>query len=344
MTLDPSADLLASTAYVVTVKGGAAGVKDSAGNALAVDRTWTFTTAAAADTTPPTVATVTPADGSTGQAVAVSPTATFSEAMSAASLTTTTVTLVRQGTTTVLPATVAYDPATLRVTLDPSADLLASTAYVATVKGGASGAKDAAGNALAADRTWTFTTAAATGGTTSYLSDLAWTSTANGWGPVEKDRSNGEATAGDGLPMTLAGVVYAKGLGGHAASDIRYTMGGTCTSFTVKAGLDDEVGSNGSLIFTILADGVQLWTSGVMTGASATQTATVSVTGRTQLQLVQDDQRRGRLRPRRLGRRPPDVQLTFRPVTGRSPRGRTEGFSRGEEIRVHLSDDGRCST
>ena len=50
---------------------------------------------------------------------------------------------------------------------------------------------DVAGNRLAADVTWTFTTATGTG-TTSYLSDLAYTVTANGWGPAEKDMSNGE--------------------------------------------------------------------------------------------------------------------------------------------------------
>ena len=44
-------------------------------------------------------------------------------------------------------------------------------------------------------------------------SDLAYTVTANGWGPVEKDKSNGEQAAGDGKPMTLNGTVYAKGSG-----------------------------------------------------------------------------------------------------------------------------------
>ena len=53
-------------------------------------------------------------------------------------------------------------------------------------------------------------------------------STANGWGPAEKDKSNGEAAAGDGKPITLNGTVYAKGLGVHAVSDIRYTMS-NCT-------------------------------------------------------------------------------------------------------------------
>ena len=45
-SLDPTADLAASTTYTATVKGGAAGVKDSAGNPLAADKTWSFTTAA----------------------------------------------------------------------------------------------------------------------------------------------------------------------------------------------------------------------------------------------------------------------------------------------------------
>ena len=58
------------------------------------------------------------------------------------------------------------------------------------------------GNALAADIAWGFTTG--TGSTsTIYVSDLTWASAVNGWGPVEKDRSNGEEGAGDGLPMVV---------------------------------------------------------------------------------------------------------------------------------------------
>ncbi|HET9613196.1 MAG TPA: NPCBM/NEW2 domain-containing protein, partial [Candidatus Limnocylindrales bacterium] len=122
--------------------------------------------------------------------------------------------------------------------------------------------------------------------TTSYLSDLAYTVVANGWGPVEKDTSNGEQAAGDGKPITLNGTVYAKGLGAHAASDVRYAMNGTCTSFSVKVGVDDEVGTNGSVVFQIFADGTKLADSGLMTGATATQALTVNVTGKTTLQLV----------------------------------------------------------
>ena len=70
-------------------------------------------------------------------------------------------TLVKQGTTTPIGATVTYTAATFKATLTPSAALTAGTTYVARVKGGTGGIKDVAGNVLAADVTWTFTTAAA---------------------------------------------------------------------------------------------------------------------------------------------------------------------------------------
>ena len=241
------------------------------------------------DTTPPTITGLTPADGATGIAATISPTVTFSEPINPATVTTTTVSLVVQGTTTPLAATVTYDAATRTATLDPTPALAASTAYTVTVRGGSSGVKDLAGVALVADRSWTFTTAAAPppGPTTAYLSDLPYSVVATAWGPAEKDRSNGEQAAGDGRPLTLAGTVYPKGIGTHAASDIRYSLA-SCTTFTAKVGLDDEVGANGSVIFQIWGDATKLAESSVMTGASPTQTLTVDLTGRSQLRLVVD--------------------------------------------------------
>jgi glucose/arabinose dehydrogenase len=159
-TLDPSADLDPSSVYTATVKGGPSGVKDVAGNELAADVTWSFTTAAS-DTTPPTVTGRTPAPGATGVALNVSPSATFSEAMDASTLTTSTFTLIKQGTSTPLAATVSYQSASTSVILDPSSSLEPGTGYTATVKGGASGAKDVGGTPLANDISWSFTTAAA---------------------------------------------------------------------------------------------------------------------------------------------------------------------------------------
>src|SRR4029079_6072755 len=68
--------------------------------------------------------------------------------------------------------------------------------------------------------------------TTTYLSDLAFASTpTNGWGPVERDLSNGEKLAKDGKRVTLNGLAYAKGLGAHAASTILYSRAGKYTRF-----------------------------------------------------------------------------------------------------------------
>lgn len=124
---------------------------------------------------------------------------------------------------------------------------------------------------------------------THYLSDLAPASATNAWGPTEKNMSNGEQATGDGRPLTLNGTVYAKGLGVHASSDIRYNLNGACSTFAASIGVDDETGSAGSVVFRIFADGVRLYESGVMTGQSPTAAVNVAIAGRKQLQLVVAD-------------------------------------------------------
>src|SRR5258705_10414770 len=58
----PSSNLAASTQYTATITTAA---KDAAGNALAANYTWQFTTGAAPDTTPPTRNNIAPAKGAT---------------------------------------------------------------------------------------------------------------------------------------------------------------------------------------------------------------------------------------------------------------------------------------
>ncbi|MFX1822399.1 Ig-like domain-containing protein, partial [Pseudarthrobacter sp. CC4] len=95
-------------------------------------------------------------------------TGTFSEAMDASTVTSSTFELY-EGTAPVPPnatpvsAVVSYTGNV--ATLNPNADLKAGTTYTATIKGGSGGVRDVAGNALAQDKTWSFTTAAAGGGT-----------------------------------------------------------------------------------------------------------------------------------------------------------------------------------
>jgi hypothetical protein len=103
-----------------------------------------------------------PVSGSTGVSIAIAPTATFSEALNATTINTSTFEMHIGGPTgTLIPATVSYNASTLIATLQPSNPLANSTNYTAVVKGGTTDprVKDIAGNALAANYSWSFTTA-----------------------------------------------------------------------------------------------------------------------------------------------------------------------------------------
>ena len=114
------------------------------------------------DTSRPAVTATTPVANRSGVSVSTTITATFDEPLSASSVNTTTFTL-QPLTGSAVAAAVAYNDLTRTVTLNPSSPLAYSTTYRATLQGGASGSRitDTAGNAMAADYTWTFTTAAA---------------------------------------------------------------------------------------------------------------------------------------------------------------------------------------
>ena len=124
---------------------------------------------------------------------------------------------------------------------------------------------------------------------TDAVSDLPFLSATNGWGPVERDMSVGGNQAGDGKTITLNGVPYAKGLGTNSVSDVELYLGGRCSTFTATVGVDDEVGSAGSVTFSVVADGTTLTTTPVLTGASSSVDINVPVTGAQVLDLVVGD-------------------------------------------------------
>ena len=155
-TFTPASPLPGGRQFTATITNA---VKDAAGNALAVDFTWSFTTVLdmPVDTTPPTVSSTTPSAEATGVAVNSTPSATFSEAMTNATLSTASFTVRNDalgtqvsGAVTVSGNTAIFTPAA------PLADATHFTALITTA------ARDAAGNALAADVSWSFTTEAAT--------------------------------------------------------------------------------------------------------------------------------------------------------------------------------------
>jgi hypothetical protein len=164
-TFTPTGAVLAgNNQFTATITAAAT---DLSGNALAGntavaqsagDHVWSFATSGIGDVVAPTVLSVTPADGSTGICRSKSVTATFSEPMDATTLTSATFGVSANGVA--VAGAVSYDPPSRVasfVPTDPNG-FAAGTAHVVTVKSGVNGVKDLAGNALVADRSWTFAT------------------------------------------------------------------------------------------------------------------------------------------------------------------------------------------
>jgi alpha-galactosidase len=131
-------------------------------------------------------------------------------------------------------------------------------------------------------RTGTFTTPPA--GTTQ-VSALQPSLSSSAWGPVETDRSNGEKAAGDGRTLTIGGTTYARGLGVHARSEVRFYLGGRCSSFQAWVGLDDEVGNSGTASMEVWASGSMLAGS-LVHGTDGPVRVTANVTGQQYVHLA----------------------------------------------------------
>ena len=113
------------------------------------------------DTTAPTVTDVVPTDAEQDVATGTIVEGGFSEAMNPDTIDTNTFVLIKQDSSTPVEATVGYEtynPTYGVASLYPNSSLAPNTTYTATIKGGASGAKDLAGNALEKDYSWSFTT------------------------------------------------------------------------------------------------------------------------------------------------------------------------------------------
>lgn len=144
----PVVNLLPNTLYTGTITTG---VRDSSGNALASNYTWTFRTGVLLDIIKPLVVSTDPINGAFNVPLNKVITATFSENMDPSSINNTTF-LIKNGTATI-PGTITY---TGRVaSFVPTGGLASNTLYTGTIT---IGARDISGNTLASDYTWTFTT------------------------------------------------------------------------------------------------------------------------------------------------------------------------------------------
>ncbi len=151
----PVADLQEGTTYEVTLTDA---VKSLTGISIQpAPQSWTFTTVGGA----PSVTASAPANGAIGVPVGQVISATFDRDMNAATLTSSTFSVAKNGGAK-LPATVLYNAETRTATLDPSSDLEPGSAYTVTLT---AAVKSQTGQVLTgAPKTWTFTTAGASGG------------------------------------------------------------------------------------------------------------------------------------------------------------------------------------
>jgi hypothetical protein len=97
------------------------------------------------DTVKPRVSKIKPLKGATGVKVGVNVRAFFSEAMAAGTMTKANVKLVKAGTSKAIKATISYDVAKRKVTINPKKNLKQGTTYKVTI---GTGVKDLAGNNL----------------------------------------------------------------------------------------------------------------------------------------------------------------------------------------------------
>jgi len=268
----PASILAPRTLYTATVKGGAGGVKDLAGSAMASDFVWAWTTGTSADTIAPTISGTINANGAVNVAVNTKVGATFSEGMDPSTINAATVFLM-QGAA-VVPGAVSYSGVSM--VFSPSANLAPDPFYTVTVKGGPVGVKDLAGNAMARDVQWAWTTSASID---TVAPTVSGTINANGAVNVSVNTKVG-ATFSEGMDSAtvtaktfflMQGSTLVPGTVSYSGVSAVFTplnslAPGTLHTVTVKGGIGGVKDLAGN---PMTADFVLTWTTGASSDAGA---------------------------------------------------------------------------
>jgi hypothetical protein len=154
----PLTALAAGKKYTANINQGA---RDLAGNGLDKTYTWSFTTGqpqdgpvkTPADTTPPTVSSVSPLKGAEGVDINSKIEIVFSEEMDAATIDAVSVSAISSVQEAFLEGTLQYSGS--KAVFTPAKPLAYSASYIFRIS---TGVKDKAGNAMAQEFTWSFKT------------------------------------------------------------------------------------------------------------------------------------------------------------------------------------------
>src|SRR5688572_780147 len=122
-----------------------------------------------------------------------------------------------------------------------------------------------------------------------HLSSMDLSNMTQGWGEPQADQSVSKK------PMNIAGKVYEKGIGTHAASRLFIELDGKAETFEAWVGADSNVKGNATSIeFQVFADGKRVFQSGVMTKETPAKQVQVPLAGVKQLILKVTDTDNGR--------------------------------------------------
>ena len=100
------------------------------------------------------------------------------------------------------------------------------------------------------------------------------------FGPTARDTEVGDMQTKIKRPLTVGGVVYPKGLGVNSPSTVSFNLAGQCTQFSSIAGIDttmDVLGKSPNVIFNVLADGKNVYSSGPFRGTVVGQQAPLKI-------------------------------------------------------------------
>jgi hypothetical protein len=245
-TYVPSVQLAPSTSYTIGVVNT---VRAANGVPLPQSFVSTFTTAAPLDVTPPSVTSVTPADGATSVALNASVFIVFSEPVNSTTITPSTITVAGQGVGAV-SGSINYNAASSAVTFTPASALQNDVLYTVTVT---TGVRDVAGNALATNFSSTFRTVAAAPPPDVIPPTVVFTVPAHAAADVAVNTPVAVTFSESMSPSSINGsTIFLSGPGGATVSgNLSYDNSSFSATFTPAAALQ-----NGSAYTIVVTTGV----------------------------------------------------------------------------------------
>lgn len=86
--------------------------------------------------------------------------------------------------------------------------------------------------------------------------------------------------------VSIADRQYARGVTVHGHSSVTVDLNRECSAYDAMVGVDDMTAGLGKVYFSVYADGVQLWRSGMIKGGDAAVPVHVNLAGRETVRLV----------------------------------------------------------